>query len=54
MQQAEETEKGRLFMDPDVDKAREFFRHKTRQMRDKVSQCKKQCRNLSTTAIILP
>ncbi|MBS3947999.1 MAG: CoA transferase subunit A [Dethiobacter sp.] len=46
MQQAEETEKGRLFMDPDVDKAREFFRHKTRQMRDKVITVQKAVQEL--------
>jgi glutaconate CoA-transferase subunit A len=35
-----------LFMDPDADKAREFFRHKTRQMRDKVTTVQKAVETL--------
>lgn len=37
---------GRLFVDPDVDKAREFFRHKSRAMTNKVTTVKEAVSNL--------
>lgn len=38
--------KKRLFMDPDVDKAREFFRHKSRKMENKVTTVKEAVERL--------